>query len=80
MAHISELALFDYLAGKSDLTTEEVTHLQECGDCNEQAIQFREAINTYGNISKARCFLFEEGEPPLVESPENTHEHPPERA
>ena len=37
MGHISALALFDYLAGKADLTTEETEHLQDCDDCRDDA-------------------------------------------
>ncbi|MCA1837663.1 MAG: hypothetical protein LC674_02495 [Actinobacteria bacterium] len=41
MAHISELALLEYVAGKADLTTEEQDHLQECDECQEGVIRMR---------------------------------------
>jgi hypothetical protein len=44
MAHISELGLLDYVAGKSDLTTEESEHLKDCEDCSEQALEMRHRI------------------------------------
>ena len=45
MAHISELALFDYVAGKGDLTVEELEHLGECADCNALVIEFRRVLD-----------------------------------
>ena len=41
MAHISELALFDYVAAKADLTTQETEHLEECDDCRDEVIATR---------------------------------------
>src|SRR6266571_1201884 len=44
MGHISTLGLFDYLAGKVDLTTEETEHLQDCDDCRDEAIDGKRFI------------------------------------
>src|SRR5437867_8704179 len=75
MSHISELALFDYVAGKADLTTSETEHLQECDDCREEIIALRRGVGQSANIEKARKFLAEEGELPLsAEPPKEIHE------
>ena len=75
MAHISELGLFDYLAGTADLTTQETEHLQDCDDCRDQALEFRRLIQDSGNITKARQFLAEEGKLPVgTDSPKEIHE------
>ena len=44
MAHISELALFDYVSGKGDLTTEETEHVQDCDDCRDEVISLRRVV------------------------------------
>jgi len=69
MAHISELGLFDYLAGTADLTAQEMEHLQDCDDCSELAVDMRRIIQDSPDISKARCLLVEEGELPSPEEP-----------
>ena|SRR5438128_9735897 len=56
MAHISELALFDYVAGKADLTTEETEHMQDCDDCRDEVISLRHVIEDSADIDKARHF------------------------
>jgi hypothetical protein len=62
MAHISELALFRHLAKEADLSTEQLSHLEKCGDCAERAVEFRRVIRLYGDLSKAKRFLVEEEE------------------
>jgi len=57
MGHISALGLFDYLAGKADLTTEETEHLQDCDDCRDDAIEMRRVLQDSADIEKARHFL-----------------------
>jgi len=64
MAHISELALFDYVAGKGDLTAEELEHLKQCGDCAEEFIALRRVVEESTDLEKTRV-LVEEGELPL---------------
>jgi hypothetical protein len=64
MAHISELALFDYVAGKGDLTVEEIDHLKECGDCAEEFLALRRVVEESTDLEKTRS-LVEEGELPL---------------
>jgi predicted anti-sigma-YlaC factor YlaD len=68
MAHISELALFDYVSGKSDLTTAEIEHLQECDDCREDVLEMRRLVQDSVDIEKARRLLAEQ-----------TSEEPPEK-
>jgi len=68
MTHMSGLALFDYLTGRTDLTTQETDHLQDCSDCREEAVRLRRIIATYGDIEKARRSVAsgqEEEEKPL---------------
>ena len=70
MAHISELALFDYAAGKADLTTEEKGHLEECDDCREEFIALKRVTEESADLEKTRKILAEEGELPVPdESP-----------
>ncbi len=69
MGHISTLGLFDYVAGKADLTTEESEHLQDCDDCREEAISLDHVVQDSADVDKARRFLAEEGKLPLVEQP-----------
>ena len=65
MAHISELALFDSAAGKTDLTLEEKQHVQECDDCREEFIALKRVIEESADLEKTRKILAEEGEVPL---------------
>ena len=75
MGHISTLGLFDYLSGKSDLTSQEIEHLNDCDDCQEEALELRRVIQDSAEIEKARRLLAEEGRLPLgAESPAETHE------
>jgi predicted anti-sigma-YlaC factor YlaD len=67
MAHISELALFDYAARKADLTVEETGHLEECDDCREEVIALKRVMNESADLQKTRKILAEEGELPLPE-------------
>jgi hypothetical protein len=69
MAHISELALFDYVLGKSDLTTEENEHLKECDDCREELIEFRDVVKHAPDVQKTRRILAEEGEVQIEAEP-----------
>ncbi|HYR44490.1 MAG TPA: hypothetical protein VER98_15780 [Terriglobia bacterium] len=61
MSHISELDLFDYVAGKADLTTQGAEHLQDCGDCRERAMELRRLAQDH-NVEKTRRLLAEEGD------------------
>ncbi|PYS07605.1 MAG: hypothetical protein DMG15_29875 [Acidobacteria bacterium] len=75
MAHISELALFDYAARKTDLTSEETEHLQECDDCRDEVMALRRLVQDSADVDKTRHFLAEEGKLPLVpEPPKEIHE------
>ena len=75
MAHISELALFDYVARKADLTTEEIEHIQDCDDCRDEVISLRRVVDDSPDIDKARHFLAEQGKLPLApEPPKEVHE------
>ena len=75
MAHISELALFDYVAGKTDLTTQETEHLQDCSDCRDEVMGLRRVVEDSADIEKARHFLAEQGKLPLAgEPPKEIHE------
>ena len=75
MGHISALGLFDYLSGKSDLTGQEIEHLNDCDDCREEAFELRRVIEDSAEIEKARRFLAEEGMLPSgAEPPAETHE------
>jgi hypothetical protein len=75
MAHMSELGLFDYVAGKADLTDQETDHLQDCDDCRDLAMELRRVIQDSGDIERARRFLAEEGKLPLAaEPPKEIHE------
>jgi len=65
MPHISEIGLFDYLAGKTDLSVQEIEHLQDCDDCRDEAVLLRRAIQDCGDIERARRFLLEEGKLPV---------------
>ena len=71
MAHISELSLFESLAGEAHLTSEQLAHLKECSDCAELEIQFRQVIQRTGDLSKAKRLLVEEEELTAPESPED---------
>ena len=73
MSHISELDLFDHVAGKADLTTQESEHLQDCGDCRERAMEMRRLAQDY-NVEKARRILAEEGDLPATEAPKQLHD------
>ena len=75
MAHISDLALFDYIAGSADLTTQETEHLQDCDDCRDETVELRRIIQDSGDIKKTRQFLIEEGKlPPAEQPPTEIHE------
>ncbi len=63
MTHISELALFDYVAGKADLTGKEIEHVKECYDCREEIVTMRRLVEESPDIDKARCLLAEEVRP-----------------
>ena len=71
MAHISELALFQHLAGEANLSPEQLLHLEDCGDCAERAVEFRQVIRAHGDLSQAKRFLVEEEELSAPESPED---------
>jgi len=68
--HISELALFNHVAGSGDLTTQEIEHVQECDDCRSLAMELRKFIQESGGIDKARRLLAEDPTEPVIE----THE------
>jgi hypothetical protein len=75
MAHISELALFDYVARKADLTTEEIEHIKDCDDCRDEVMSLRSVVEDSADIDKARHFLAEQGKLPLApEPPKEVHE------
>lgn len=75
MGHMSVLGLFDYVAGKADLTAQETEHLQDCDDCRDEAMELRGIVQDSGDIEKARRFLAEEGKLPLAtEPPKEIHE------
>ena len=61
MSHMSELDLFDHVAGKADLTTQASEHLQDRDDCREQAVELRRLIQHSGGVEKARRLLAEQG-------------------
>jgi len=65
MPHISQLGLFDYVAGKADLTVQDIEHLQECDDCRDEAMLFERAIQDCGDTETARRFLVNEGKLPM---------------
>jgi hypothetical protein len=70
MGHISELALFDYIAGKVDISTEEREHLADCADCREEVIELERFVQDSPDAEKARRLLAEAGDLPLtMESP-----------
>jgi len=74
MAHISDLALFDYAAGKTDLTTQETEHLQDCDDCREEFIEFQRVFRDSADTQKTRNFLAEGEDLPLpAEPPKELH-------
>jgi len=74
MAHLSSLGLLDHLAGKSDLSAQELEHLQTCDDCRDEAVELRRVIEDSGDIEKTRRFLAEEGKLPLgSEAPPEHH-------
>jgi len=60
MGHISELALFDYLAGKADLTAQGLEHLQDCDDCRNEGAEIQRLIEDSGDLEKTRRFLADE--------------------
>jgi predicted anti-sigma-YlaC factor YlaD len=64
MAHISELALFDFAAGKADLTIEEKGHLAQCDDCCEEFVAVKRVAEESSNPAKTREIVAEEGELP----------------
>jgi hypothetical protein len=75
MPHISRLGLFDHLAGKADLATQELEHLKDCDDCRDEAVELRRQIKDSGNIEKTRLFLAQHGElPSAEEAPKEVHE------
>ena len=75
MGHISELALFDYLAEQVDLSAQEMEHLQDCDDCRDLAVELRRIIQETSDVAKARRFLAEEGKLPIAaEPPAEFHE------
>ncbi len=63
MGHISMLALFDHLTGKTELATQELEHLQDCADCREQAAQLQSEIAEAGDVERVRRSLSDESEP-----------------
>jgi hypothetical protein len=70
MAHISDLVIFQHVAGETQLTSEQVAHLKECGDCAELEIQFRQVIQHFGgDLSKAKRDMVEEEKLPEPELP-----------
>ena len=75
MAHISDLSLLEYLAGEGDLSPEQLSHLQDCDDCAERAIEFRQVLQHYGDLSEAKRFLVDEEELEVPEAPEE-QDHP----
>jgi hypothetical protein len=64
MSHMSALGLFDYVAGRADLTTQEAEHLQDCDDCRDEVMELRRVIKDFGDIEKARIYLAQEGKLP----------------
>ena len=81
MAHVSELALFQYLAGEAELTSEQLAHLNECDDCEERAVELRRVIEYSDDISKVKRLLVEQEELPMPEPPdEQDHPHLNKRA
>jgi hypothetical protein len=74
MAHVSDLALFDYGAGKADLTTQQTKHLQDRGDSRDGVVPLRCIVEDSGDIGEFRRFLVEQGELPLnIEPPRELH-------
>ena len=65
MPHISEIGLFDYVAGRTDLTAQEIEHLQDCDDCRDEAALLQRAIQDCGDVETARRFLLNEGKLPI---------------
>jgi len=66
---------FDYAARKTDLTSEETEHLQECDDCRDEVMALRRLVQDSADVDKTRHFLAEEGKLPLVpEPPKEIHE------
>jgi hypothetical protein len=61
MSHISELTLFDYVSGKAGLTTEEIEHLSECDDCQQDLIEVECVAQDSPDLEKARQLLAEDG-------------------
>jgi hypothetical protein len=53
MGHISELALADYLAGKGDLTSQELEHLKECEDCEALAVELNNDSDLHTDEQRA---------------------------
>ena len=75
MGHISALGLFDYVAGKADLTTEEIEHIKDCDDCSDETMTMRRFVQDSTDIETSRRFLAEEGQVPLeAEPPKEIHE------
>ena len=75
MTHLSTLALFDYVAGKSDLTAQETEHLQECDDCRGEAVELRRVSQDSTDIDRTRRQLAEEAAFELeTESPAELHQ------
>jgi len=75
VAHVSELPLFQYLAGEADLSTDQLSHLEECGDCAERAVEFRRVIRLHGDLSKAKHALVE-AEELVAPEPSEEEDHP----
>src|SRR6266700_1920714 len=69
MSHISELALFDHVSKEAELTTQELDHLKECGDCQNEVIRVERVVQDSTDIEKSRRFLAEEGALPSPEEP-----------
>ena len=66
---------FDYAARKTDLTSEETEHLQECDDCRDEVMALRRLVQDSADVDKARHFSAEEGKLPLApEPPKEIHE------
>jgi predicted anti-sigma-YlaC factor YlaD len=63
------------VAGKADLTTEEIEHIQDCDDCRDETMTMRRAVQDSADIEELRRFLAEEGQLALgAEPPKEVHE------
>jgi hypothetical protein len=70
MAHISELALLNYVSGRTDLTSAETEHLQNCDDCRNDVLELQRRTYDPAEIVKAHGDLDGESLPPVAELPE----------